>query len=221
MKQNKYICANRSRNYKKRIEKIIEENKQKILNFFEKEDDGRFNYTIYVYDTIETLKNGLYTRGFKDGPDYMCACFKDEDASLNFYEPVDESSENEWTKDEYDLVIFHELIHAIQYSIYGKQPEWLTEGIAKYLDGTYSRGIKWLLENYINKIPIPKMRELEEEFGFHEYDSYDYAYIMVSYLIETMGKKEFLKFLGNATKITEISNDLVTRAIKYYETYFL
>ena len=22
-----------------------------------------------------------------------------------------------------------------------------------YLDGTYSRGIKWLLQNYINKIP--------------------------------------------------------------------
>ena len=150
----------------------------------------------------------------------MCACFKDEDASLNFYEPVEEASENEWTKEEYDLVIFHELVHAIEYTLYGTQPEWLSEGIAKYLDGTYSQGIKWLLQNYINNIPIPEMRELEEEFGFHEYDSYDYAYIMVCYLIETMGKKRFLNFLHNAHEVTELSKNLVTKSIKYYKEYF-
>ena len=220
MKQNKYICANRSRDYKKRVENVINEYKKEILDFFEVEDDGRFNYTIYIYDTRETLRNGLYARGFKEHPDYMCACFKDEDASLNFYEPADEETENEWSKDEYDLVIFHELIHAIEHTIYGKQPEWLSEGIAKYLDGTYSQGIKWLLQNYINKIPIPEMRELEEEFGFHEYDSYDYAYIMVSYLIETMVKKRFLTFLHNAHEVTELSKNLLTKSINYYEEYF-
>ena len=220
MKENKYICANRSRDYKKRVERVINDYKKEILDFFEVEDDGRFNYTIYIYDTVEMLKNGLYARGFKESPEYMCACFKDEDASLNFYEPLDEETENEWSKDEYDLVIFHELIHAIEHTIYGTQPEWLSEGIAKYLDGTYSQGIKWLLQNYINKMPIPEMRELEEEFGFHEYDSYDYAYIMVSYLIETMGKKRFLKFLHNAHEVTELSKNLLTKSIKYYEEYF-
>ena len=220
MTENKYVCTNRSPEYKERVEKVIQKEKQKILDFFEVEDNGKFNYTIYIYDTIEELKIGLKDRGFKDDPEYMCACFKDQDVSLNFYEPVDEASTNEWTKDEYDLVIFHELVHAIEYSIYGQQPEWLSEGIAKYLDGTYSHGIKWLLQNYINKQPIPDMKELEEEFGFHEYDSYDYAYIMVSYLIETMGKKRFLEFLYDANMVTELSKGLTERSIEYYETYF-
>lgn len=221
MTENKYICSNRGRTYKKRIERIIQENKPKILDFFGVKDNGEFNYKIYIYDNIESLKLGLYARGFKDSPEYMCACFKDEDCSLNFFEPVDEAIENEWTKDEYDIVIFHELIHAIEHSIYGQQPEWLSEGIAKYLDGTYSHGIKYLLQNYLNKVPVPKMKELEEEFGFHEYDSYDYAYIMVSYLLETMGKENFLKFLDNANEITAMSNNLIERAFKYYETYFI
>lgn len=220
MTENKYICANRGRTYKDRVEKVIKENKPKILDFFNVSDNEKFNYTIYIYDTIEALKNGLRARGFKNQPEYICGCFKSEDMSLNFYEPVDEAIDNEWTKDEYDLVIFHELIHAIEYTLYNEQPEWLSEGIAKYLDGTYPHGIKWLLQSYINKVPIPEMRELEEEFGFHEYDSYDYAYIMVSYLLETMGKDNFLKFLNNANQITELSKGLVTRSIQYYETYF-
>ena len=62
--------------------------------------------------------------------------------------------------------------------------------------------------------------EIENEFGMHEYDSYDYAYIMVSYLIETMGKKRFLKFLHNAHEVTELSKNLLTKSIKYYEEYF-
>ena len=55
--------------------------------------------------------------------------------------------------------IFHELIHGIQFTLFGSTPEWLNEGIAKYLDGTYSKGIKWLLDNYINNNPIPKNKD--------------------------------------------------------------
>ena len=43
--------------------------------------------------------------------------------------------------------------------------------VKKYLDGTYSKGIKWLLENYINNIPIPNQNEIENEFGMYDYDS--------------------------------------------------
>lgn len=51
-------------------------------------------------------------------------------------------------------------IHAIQYSIYGSQPEWLMEGVAKYLDGTYKKGIEFLLNNYININKPPSMFEI-------------------------------------------------------------
>lgn len=122
-------------------------------------------------------------REFKDMPSYMCAYYKDEDNCINLFESKDNSGNHKSDKDSYDNVIFHEEIHAIQNQIYGRQPEWLTEGIAKYLDGTYSKGINLLLENYINNNSLPDRIKIEEEFGMHEYDSYDYAYLIVSYWI--------------------------------------
>ena len=162
----------------------------------------------------------MKNRGFDKMPDYMCACYKDEDHSLNFFEPKDNPNENEWSKEEYKKVVFHEEIHAIQSIIYGSQPEWLTEGVAKYLDGTYSKGIKYLLNEYVNKIDIPPMYELENEFGMHNYDSYDYAYLMVSYLIETLGKDNFLVAIKSKDTVKQLSRDLVSEAVDYYNREF-
>ena len=168
------------------------------------------------YDSIKELVNGLRKRGFKKDPDYMCACHKDEDNSLNFFEPKDNPGENEWSKEEYESVVFHELIHGIQFTLFGTTPEWLNEGIAKYLDGTYSKGIKWLLDNYINNSPIPNQKEIENEFGMYEYDSYDYAYLMVSYLIDTLGKDGFVNILSNKEQFEIEKEDLLNRSIDYY-----
>ena len=217
---NKYYCFNRTANYKDKIEEIIQNKKLEILLFFGIEADCDLNLNIYMYDTIEDLVNGMKERNFDDMPDYMCACQKDEDNSLNFFEPKDDPSENEWSKDEYENVIFHELIHAIQFNIYGTQPEWLTEGVAKYLDGTYKNGMKWLFENYIHQNRIPTMYELENEFGEHEYDSYDYAYIMVNYLIDNFGKEEFLRIIGNKKELDNISQNLIMDSINYYNNKY-
>ena len=218
---NKYICTNRNANYQTEVEKILISKKQEILDFFNVEDNGQFNFNIYIYNTIDDLVIGMKNRGFKNMPTYMCACYKDEDNSLNFFEPNDNPNENEWSKEEYKNVIFHEEIHGIQSIIYGVQPEWLTEGIAKYLDGTYKKGIKYLLDEYINKTAIPPMSELENEFGMHDYDSYDYSYLMVRYLIETLGKDNFLNAIKSKETIKELSNDLVNKAIDYYNEKFI
>ena len=213
---NKYICTNRNPMYKNHVKMILEKKKKQILDFFNVSKNFPFSFNVYIYDTIEDLVSGLKARGFSDMPDYMCACQKNEDNSINYFEPKDNPSENEWSKDEYDNVIFHEEIHAIQYAIYGNQPEWLTEGIAKYLDGTYKKGIKFLLDNYIDINNLPSMFEIENEFGNHEYDSYDYAYLMISYLIETMGKDNFLIAIKSKKCIEEMSEDLVSKSINYY-----
>lgn len=217
---NKYFCTNRNNNYRNEVEQILTSRKQEILDFFNVIDDGQFNFNIFIYDTIGDLVNGMKNRGFDKMPDYMCACYKDEDNSLNFFEPKDNPNENEWSKEEYRDVVFHEEIHAIQSIIYGKQPEWLTEGVAKYLDGTYSKGIKYLLNEYVNKIDIPPMYELENEFGMHDYDSYDYAYLMVSYLIEKLGKDNFLVAIKSKDTIEELNKNLVFKAINYYNKKF-
>lgn len=211
----KYIVQNNNSNYKEEIDKIINENKQKIFNFFNS-PNMELHCTIYVYDDIENLNKGLINRGFKNFPDYMCACFKDEDNSLNFFEPKNNPTSKEWSKEEYKKVIFHELIHAIQYSLFGTEPEWLCEGIAKYLDGTYSKGIEWLLDNYINNQDIPEQKEIEEQFGIHKYDSYDYTYLMVSYLIETKGKESLIELLKDNKKLNIEKDNLLNNSIAYF-----
>ena len=50
----------------------------------------------------------------------------------------------------------------------------------------------------------------------HEYDSYDYAYLMVSFLIETMGKDNFLLLLKNKEQIESIKTNLLIKSIDYY-----
>lgn len=213
---NQYFCTNRNNYYQNEVEQVLISRKPEILDFFNVIDDGRFNFNIFIYDTIGELVDSMKSRGFDKMPDYMCACYKDEDNSLNFFEPKDNPTETEWGKEEYKNVIFHEEIHGIQNILYGNQPEWLTEGVAKYLDGTYSRGIRFLLDEYVNKTDIPSMYELENEFGMHEYDSYDYAYLMVSYLIESLGKDYFLVALKSKDIIKELSKDLVIKSVDYY-----
>ena len=216
---SKYYCFNRNSDYKDRIDFIIQNRKKEIFNFFNISDVD-LDFNIYIYDSREDLVIGMRERGFSEMPSYMCACFKDEDNSLNFYESKDVCLDD-WCKDEYDYVIFHELIHGIQSKIYGQQPEWLCEGIAKYLDGTYKCGIKSLLEKYIHNGRIPSMEELVDKFGFCEYDSYDYAFLMVSYLIDTLGKDVFLRVIGSEEEVNKISSNLVTNAIRYYnKKYF-
>lgn len=218
---NQYICMNRNKDYQLQVENVLNSEKRKILDFFDVEDSTKFSFSIYIYDTQIDLIEGLKQRGFEKSPDYMCACFKDEDQSINLFEPKDNPSSDEWSKKEYDKVIFHEEIHAIQNVIHGEQPEWLTEGIAKYIDGTYQKGIPWLLENYINQRKVPPMVELEEEFGMHDYDSYDYAYLMVSFLLETLGKKEFLRIIGNRQELEKVSENLADSAVNYYNHKYL
>lgn len=215
-----YHCFNRTKEYQGEVKRILEETRPNILNFFEVDPTTELSFQVYLYDTIEELRQGLLDRGFPKDPEHMCACQKDKDVSLNFFEPKDCPGENEWSKKEYEKVIFHEQIHVISYCLYGKQPEWLTEGVAKILDGTYSSGIAWLLENYINPCPVPPMKELEEEFGWHEYDSYDYAYLMVSYLIETLGKTKFLEVSAEPELLSSYSDALVTKAVTYYQNKY-
>ena len=214
----RFIVENNNSNYEDSVLKVVDDRKKEIFEFFDEEEiDLAFN--IYVYDSIENLVDGLRKRGFDKDPDYMCACFKDKDTSMNFFEPKDNPNDNEWSKDEYKNVVFHELVHAIQYNLFGSSPEWLCEGIAKVLDGTYSKGIKWLLENYINNHPIPNQIEIENEFGKHNYDSYDYAYLMVKYLIDTMGKDNFIECIRD-NKIDSVKDGLLNKAIRYYNNKY-
>ena len=210
-----YIVENEKSNYKDEINNIILSNKEDVFDFFNSQD-LELSFNVYVYKDIDSLVKGLKERGFNNIPSYMCACQKDEDNSLNFFEPKDNPNRNEWSKEEYKNVIFHELIHGIQFQLFGKTPEWLNEGIAKYLDGTYENGVKYLLDNYVNNKEVPNQYEIENEFGCHDYDSYIYAYLMVSYIIDTKGKDYLIELLKDEKKLEVEKNNLLNCAINYY-----
>ena len=210
-----YIVENEKSNYKDEINNIILSNKEDVFDFFNS-PDLELSFNVYVYKDIDSLVKGLKERGFNNIPSYMCACQKDEDNSLNFFEPKDNPNRNEWSKEEYKNVIFHELIHGIQFQLFGKTPEWLNEGIAKYLDGTYENGVKYLLDNYVNNKEVPNQYEIENEFGCHDYDSYIYAYLMVSYIIDTKGKDYLIELLKDENKLEVEKNNLLDCAINYY-----
>ena len=210
-----YIVENEKSNYKDEINNIILSNKEDVFDFFNS-PDLELSFNVYVYKDIDSLVKGLKERGFNNIPSYMCACQKDEDNSLNFFEPKDNPNRNEWSKEEYKNVIFHELNHGIQFQLFGKTPEWLNEGIAKYLDGTYENGVKYLLDNYVNNKEVPNQYEIENEFGCHDYDSYIYAYLMVSYIIDTKGKDYLIELLKDEKKLEVEKNNLLNCAINYY-----
>lgn len=142
-----YKIENSKSDYSKEISRIINSRKNEIFEYFGKSVD-ELPFIIYIYDNIESLVSGLKKRGFDKDPDYMCACFKDKDKSLNFFEPKDNPNENEWSKEEYESVVFHELVHGIQFVLFGENYEWFNEGIAKQLDGTYKKGMNYLIEKY-------------------------------------------------------------------------
>ena len=149
----------------------------------------------------------------------MCACYKDEDSSINYFEPADETSEEDWSKEEYDEIIFHEEVHAVEHALYGYHPEWLTEGIAGLLTGKYQKGKKYLLDNYISKYRIPDITELEgDTFCTNEYDGYDLSYLMISYLLDYYGKGEFLNIIKDNEEIKLVSNNLIQKSIDYYQS---
>ena len=76
------------------------------------------------------------------------------------------------------------------------------------------------MDNYINNNSIPDQNEIENDFGMHEYDSYDYAYLMVSYLIDTLGKNNFINLLRNKEQIEIVKKDLLKKSISYFNTKY-
>ena len=75
------------------------------------------------------------------------------------------------------------------------------------------------MDNYINNYEIPEQSEIENEFGMHEYDSYDYAYLMVSYIIDTKGKDYLIELLKDKSKLEIEKNNLLNDAIDYYNSF--
>ena len=228
--KNDIIATEVSEYYIRHIDRLLERSKLEILEWFENPSIS-FKVKTYIYKDVKALRSGLKRRLNKEYPSYMVACMVDEDKkediprSINIYEPP-VKSEDSYNRKEYNQVVFHELIHYITDLLYGKLPEWLTEGIAVYLDGSYRQDITELIK-LINTYEIPDMKDVKDDQfvvqqqGKTIYNGYDLGYIMVRYMIETLGKDYLLTLLKNKDQISLIEQTTLLESIEYFNCQFL
>lgn len=242
--KNNIIAIDINKDYILHVDKVLERSKLEILEWFE-ESLKDFKVTTYIYKDNNSLREGLKRRGLGLYPAHMVACMVDEDIeqgikrSINFYEPPTISDNKSYNKKEYDQVIYHELIHYITDILYGKLPEWLTEGIATQLDGSYNQDLTNLITKCINEYEIPDIEQMKKDFFVLKkyekitteegdkivektiYNGYDLSHIMVRYIIEVYGKDYLLKILTNKEIIPTIEQNILIEAIDYYKNLYL
>ena len=229
--KNDIISIDVSQDYIHHIDRLLERSKLEIFEWFEKPSKTHRVKT-YIYKDIDSLRTGLKRRIGKEYPPYMVACMIDEDKekdiprSIKVYEPPIESKDS-YNRKEYNQVVFHELIHYITDILFGKLPEWLTEGIAVYLDGSYKKDITNLM-TLINTYEIPSIFDMKDDTfvlvdneGKTIYNGYDLSYIMVRYMIETLGKDYLFTLLKNKAQISLIEQTTLSEAIDYFNCQIL
>ena len=60
----------------------------------------------------------------------------------------------------------------------------------------------------------------DDKFVTDKYDGYDLSYVAVSYLIDTLGKDNFVKNLDSNDKVNEMSEDIINKSVNYYQNKF-
>lgn len=242
--KNNIIAVDVSKDYILYIDKLLERSKLDLFEWFEIPYQ-EIKVNTYIYKDLQSLVEGLKRRGLEPYPNNMVACMIDENPkknihrSINFYEPKTKSkSSNEYSKKEYNNIIIHELIHYIIDLLYGKLPEWLTEGIAKYLDRTYKEDLSELIA-IINTYEIPDISTMKDDtfvlttqeeqitekgpktIEKEIYNGYNISYIMVRYIIEVYGKDTLLNLMKNKNQISNIENQTLIEAIEYFNSQYL
>lgn len=227
--KNDIIAPEISKNYIEYIDRLLERSKLEILEWFEK-PSLTFKVKTFIYKNPQELRIGLKRRLNREYPPYMVACMVDEDKdihrSINIYEPPIESQES-YNRKEYNQVIYHELIHYITDVLYGKLPEWLTEGIALNLDGSYKQDLTNLMK-IINTYQIPSIFDMKDDTfvlidqtGNTIYNGYDLSYIMIRYILETLGKDYLFTLMKNKKQISLVEQSTLTEAITYFNNQYL
>lgn len=225
--KNDIILINTTKKYALHVDKLIERSKIEIFTWFNSSSSD-CKVKVFIYHDIPSLVEGLKKRGFSNYPDYMCACMIDEDLNNNISRSINiiEPTSDVFTLKEYDNIIYHELIHYITNYLFGKLPEWLTEGIAKYLDHSYKEDLTNLMLNYINNYEIPDIQQMcdlnfvKKEEGRTIYDGYDLSYLMIRYIIEIYGKDFLLTLMQENNLSSFDTQKCLTEAIDYFNSVY-
>lgn len=210
-------CGRDDHEEAQKISKILERNVPKILDFFEEKTVDKCE--AYLFESLHELKkylddNGIYP--LEDQPEFVTSAFNED--VIYYISQKDPMFEN-MTEDEYDRIIYHEAIKQVSNKLYGVLPLWLQEGVATYLDGTYTSIVRDIFEKYGEQFIVPQLDDLcdSSTFTSEEYDGYDLSYLLISYLIENRGIKKFLNIVKDEDVRKRVSTKDLIDACEYYK----
>lgn len=219
------------KDYASQVMEYLMCNKKSILQFFEIEhyDKVRIN----LYDSKEDIlkwrtQSGIppyqirRNAGFFNLNDNMVFCYSD-------FSKVDVivAIKN----------VVHEFVHlvymnAVQEKGNEKRVVWVDEGLAQLLSGQKEdlldkeRFKIWFMNHILgaNK-EIPSINFLKQhgsEYGSfcdtktNKYNGYDFSYVLIRYLLETVDKTEFQRIIRNKDLIEKLESTIIESAVSYY-----
>ncbi|TYQ15261.1 UNVERIFIED_CONTAM: hypothetical protein Cloal_1695 [Acetivibrio alkalicellulosi] len=179
------------------IEKILENNINRINEKLEFEDEKKTN--VYVYPNqkkMQIRKYGYFTI-LLNLEWYIGDNIRDKILLV--------SPSNSGKTHSYDSIIEaapHEYVHTVVYRINPKTPLWINEGVALFLtNGTYND-----LTGY--RIPTFKDTQSNSPLVFARSNGYDFAHLYIQYIEDEYGfhkVNELIRFGGDVNKVFEKS----------------
>ncbi len=142
----------------------------------------------------------------RETEDWLVGWANGKDVYILDKENYESESSHKYSKEEYEALIKHELIHCFTKRISdgSKIPKWLNEGIAIYLSG----------QTELRKKP-DDFKFFIDFFDKSEKEIYTEAGFIVKFLIETYGKEKNLKLIRNSTNVSK--NDFAKIFKEIYE----
>lgn len=196
-----------------------------VMNFFDLEHISKLK--IYLYDDAEE-----YQKLFKTlyPPNGIAGCFGYEDVKI--YADL-----NKIERYRLFTCILHELTHVIyrnyiQEKGINNRIVWFDEGLASFLSGEKNTlldndRLKEFIETRINseEKEIPKISYLHKHGASYgefvdtktkKYNGYDWSYLMIRYLIETLSKEELNELMRSKQNILDIEGTIINDTYNYF-----
>ncbi|MGM9876324.1 MAG: peptidase MA family metallohydrolase [Bacilli bacterium] len=203
----------------------LEKSIKRELEFFNLEYIDKLS--VYLYDSKDE-----YQKVFKAlyPPSSMAGSFGYEDVRI--YVDLDKVD-----KYKFYSCVLHELTHVI-YKNYIQEKGiknriiWFDEGLATYLSGQknelydenrFGTFISTRITGEGKEMPnISFLHKHGSKYGefldteTEKYNGYDWSYLMIRYLIETLSKKEFDELMRSKNKIMDIESNIVNDTYNYF-----
>lgn len=158
------------------------------------EKSYRINQEFFSGKIVPVKVHFVYTREEMDRqmgkktPNWVVGIFDSQKGEVFIFSPSVYEKESSHKVSSFSSTVTHEIAHIFAAKLYGlRYPKWLNEGLAQYVEQN------WLRE--IDKGHFLNFKLTHTQEGWDKHPQYGQAAIFTKYLIEFLGKNNFLKFI--------------------------